>query len=112
MIAHNINIGIRKGDGMSILDGIMQEEYDRLNRVINKIEIEIEQLPKGYISEKRINQILYYYLQFRENGKVKSVYLKSDEVESYRKLIARRNELLKNLKVMQADRAKLEKVLK
>jgi len=109
---HNINIGKRKGDSMSILDGIMREEYDRLNRVINRIEIEIEQLPKGYISEKRINQILYYYLQFRENGKVKSVYLKSDEVESYRKLIARRNELIQNLKEMQVDRAKLERVLK
>lgn len=97
---------------MSILDGIMQEEYDRLNRDINKIELEIEQLPKGYISKKRINHLLYYYLQFRENGKVKSVYLKSDEVEAYRKLIARRNELLRNLKEMQADLAKLEKVLK
>ena len=97
---------------MSILDGIMQEEYDRLNRIINKIEIEIEQLPKGYISEKRINQILYYYLQFRENGKVKSVYLKSNEVEAYRMLIARRNELLQNLKEMRADLVKLERVLK
>lgn len=96
---------------MSVLDGIMQEEYDRLNRVINKIEIEIEHLPKGYISEKRINQRLYYYLQYRENGKVKSIYLKGDEVEAYRKLIARRNELLQNLKAMQADRAKLERVL-
>lgn len=97
---------------MSILDGIMQEEYDRLNRIINKLEIEIEHLPKGYISEKRINQRLYYYLQFRELGKVKSVYLKADEVESYRRLIAYRNELLIKLKEMQEDRAKLERVLK
>ena len=97
---------------MSVLDGIMREEYDRLNRVINKLQIEIEHLPKGYISEKRINQRLYYYLQYRENGKVKSVYLKSDEVEAYRNLIARRNELLVKLKVLQADRAKLERVLR
>lgn len=97
---------------MSILNGIMQEEYDRLNRAIEMIEIEIEQLPKGYISEKRINQRLYYYLQFREKGKVKSVYLKRDEVDAYRKLIARRKELLLKIKTMQANRDKLEKVLK
>ena len=96
---------------MSILDGILKEEYDRLKRVIDKTEIEIAHLPKGYISEKRINQRSYYYLQFRESGKVKSVYLKVDEVEAYRKLIAHRNELLQTLKVMQADRTKLERIL-
>ena len=97
---------------MSILNGIMQEEYDRLNRAIEMIEIEIEQLPKGYISEKRINQRLYYYLQFREKGKVKSVYLKRDEVDAYRNLIARRKDLLSKLKEMREDQLKLERVLK
>jgi len=97
---------------MSILNGIMREEYDRLNRDIDKIELEIEHLPKGYISEKVINQRLYYYLQFRESGKVKSIYLKSDQVEYYRRLIAYRNELLSKLKEMKSDCAKLERVLK
>lgn len=96
---------------MSVLDEIMREEYDRLNRAINRLKSEIGLLPKGYISEKRINQRLYYYLQYRENGKVKSIYLKGDEVEAYRKAIARRNELLQNLKEMQADREKLERIL-
>ncbi len=97
---------------MSILNGIIQEEYDRLNQAIYKLELEIEHLPRGYISQKIINQRLYYYLQFRENGKVKSVYIKRDEVEVYRKLITRRNELLVNLKSMQANRMRLEKALK
>lgn len=96
---------------MSILDGVMREEHDRLNRIIAKIEQEIEELPKGYISEKKINGKSYYYLQFRENGKVKSIYIKKDEVDAYRDLIARRNELIIKLKGLKADRKKLEKVL-
>jgi hypothetical protein len=96
---------------MSILNDLMREEYDRLNRVISRMEIEISELPKGYISEKRINRCIYYYLQFRENGKVKSIYLKSEEIDQYRRLISYRNELTAKLKELQADKKKLEKVL-
>ena len=39
---------------MSILNDIMREEYERMNRLIPRIEAEIEELPKGYISEKKI----------------------------------------------------------
>lgn len=96
---------------MSILDGVMREEYDRLDRIIAKVEQEINELPKGYISEKKISGKSYCYLQFRENGKVKSVYIKKDEIDAYRSLIARRNELIIKLKGLKADRRKLEKVL-
>lgn len=96
---------------MSILDGVMREEHDRLNRIIAKVEQEITELPKGYISEKKINGRNYCYLQFREDGKVKSVYIKKDDVDAYRNLIARRNELMLKLKGLKADRRKLEKVL-
>ena len=96
---------------MSILDGVMREEHDRLNRIIAKVEQEISELPKGYISKKEINGKNYCYLQFRENGKVKSVYIKNDELDAYRDLIARRNELIIKLKGLKADKKKLEKVL-
>ena len=96
---------------MSVLNGILYEEYDRINRVIFKIEQELSDLPRGYISEKKINGKVYYYLQYRENGKLKSVYLKGEEVVSYRSLIDHRNELQSKLKELQADRKKIEKVL-
>lgn len=97
---------------MSALDGVMREEHDRLGRIIAKVEQEINELPKGYISEKKINGKNYCYLQFRENGKVKSVYIKNDELDAYRNLIARRNELIIKLKELKADKKKLEKVLR
>lgn len=96
---------------MSILDGVMREEYDRLNRIIAKVEQEIKELPKGYISEKNIHGKKYYYLQYREDDKVRSVYLKKGELDTYRDLIDRRNELMGKLKELKADRKKLERVL-
>ena len=47
---------------MSILNDIMREEYERMNRLIPRIEAEIKELPKGYISEKNIKGGTYYYL--------------------------------------------------
>lgn len=96
---------------MSVLNGVIMEEYERLSRIITKVQKEINELPKGYISEKRINGKVYHYLQFREGEKVKSVYLKADKVESYRVLIAHRNELIINLKGLQEDKKRLERML-
>ena len=96
---------------MSVLNGVLHEEYDRINRVILRIEQELRDLPRGYISEKKISGKIYYYLQYREDGKLKSFYLKGEEIISYRRLINHRNELQSKLKELQADRKKLEKIL-
>lgn len=52
----------------------------------------------GSISKKRIRGKDRYYLQWRENGSYKSVYLKAVEVEAVRRQLARRKELLSLLK--------------
>lgn len=97
---------------MSILDDVMKEEHDRIRRVVCNIEDEINGLPKGYISEKKIKGNIYYYLQHRENKKVKSTYIKKDEIDVYRTLISHRKELELQLKKMKNELKKLERVLK
>ena len=52
---------------------------------------ELESLPKGYISRKVIRGRETYYLQWKENGKVKSRYLKQGEVDGFREQIRRRH---------------------
>ena len=47
----------------------------------------------GSISRKRIRGKDRYYLQWRERGKYKSVYLKAAELEAVRRQLARRKEL-------------------
>ena len=48
----------------------------------------------GSISRKRIRGKDRYYLQWRERGKYKSVYLKAAELEAVRRQLARRKELV------------------
>ena len=52
---------------------------------------ELKSLPKGYISRKVIRGRETFYLQWKENGKVKSKYLKHDEVDGFREQIRRRH---------------------
>ena len=52
---------------------------------------ELKSLPKGYISRKVIRGRETFYLQWKENGKVKSKYLKHDEIDGFREQIRRRH---------------------
>lgn len=96
---------------MSVLDIVLSEEYNRLSRKIHIIEKEMKSLPKGYISKKKIKNHSYYYLQYRENNKIVSKYIKQSEVEAYQVLIDERKSLELNLKELQKNKKKLEKVL-
>ena len=97
---------------MSVLDSVLKEEYDRISRIIYSVQKELEELPKGYISEKKIKGHIYYYLQYRENRKMKTIYIKKNEVDAYRNLISHRKELEKDLKELNQSLKKLERVLK
>lgn len=59
------------------------------SEIINRIN----EFPKGYISKKIINGKEYHYLQWKENGKVKSKYIKSCELDLYIAAISERKQL-------------------
>lgn len=80
-------------------------EKERLEE-LTKLQAEIENLPKGYISTKTVRGNTYYYHQWSESGKKKSRYLKADEVEPLKEQIARRKELQAQVKCL---RSKAEK---
>ena len=63
-----------------------------------ELEEEIAQLPIGYISKKNIHGKIRYYRQWTENGKIKSQYIKEEELEGIQEQIARRKELQQRLK--------------
>lgn len=97
---------------MTILDEILREEYERLDRGIRLLREEQTLLPEGYISEKQIGKHRYYYLQKREKSKIVSRHIKKDELEEYRKLIARRRELTRTIKDLQAEQSKIRAALR
>ena len=68
---------------------------------IEQIKKELEDLPKGYISNKNIGGKVRHYLQWNENGKIKSKYIKDDEYEEIKAKIERRKELTALLKTLE-----------
>ena len=96
---------------MSVLNNILLEEYQRIDRVIDVISEEIDSLHKGYISKKTIGGKVYAYLQWREAGRVKSFYIKKDLIVDYEALIERRRSLEKQRRELVAEKKKLEKVI-
>lgn len=95
----------------SVLQMVLLEEYERLLRIIEGIEAELKDLPKGYVSKKIIRGKESFYLQWRDGEKIKSKYLSADSIESVMQAVARRQELQKNLRRHQEDKKRLELAL-
>ena len=72
----------------------MTDSYELMKRIENRVA----ELPAGYISRKNINGIDRYYLQWREEGKVKSKYIRESELELFREQIEERKRLQARLK--------------
>lgn len=95
---------------VSILDSVLQEEYDRSIRMKQAMEKERDALPKGYISEKMISGKKYYYLQNRQQAKIVSKYINLDDVESIKEKISRRKQLENSIKELNDNIEKIRKV--
>ncbi len=66
---------------------------DRAKKIIE----ELSELPKGYISKKKIKGKTYFYLQYPENGKLHSKYIPSSQVDGLMVLLSQREALEKEL---------------
>ena len=56
------------------IKAVLREELDNSLRMQKRYEQVLSKLPKGSLVKRRIKGRDYYYLVFRENGKVRSVY--------------------------------------
>ena len=83
---------------MSLVGEVLEEEYDRSIRLSNALQKEINALPNGSLQKKNINGKDYWYLQYRDGDKVKSKYIKNDDIEQMKEKIAKRKENVKALK--------------
>lgn len=97
---------------MAYIYGVMVEEYGRLKEKKDDFEMKMQALPKGSIVQKKINGKSYSYLMYKENGKVKTEYVKQDCLEELQKQIERRKRLQSDIKSINADMKILEKVVK
>lgn len=79
-----------------------------INNQISELEEQISSLPVGYISKKMISGKERYYQQWTENGKIKSKYIKNEDLENFKKKIALRKSLQAKLSELKSSAAFME----
>jgi len=107
--------GNLKEDTMKILNGVLNEELDRLNQLKKNYEKQIAKLPKGSLIRKNIKGNIYYYLNYRQEKKKIFKYigkLPGKELENLLDKIEERRKLEKLNKQVKKDIKKLEKMIK
>lgn len=96
---------------MDALLKALTTEYMRLCDNERKCKVEWEHLPPGSIQKKRINGRVYFYLQYREKTKVKSVYVRQSEVEQVSTQIKKRKAIESELRAIQERKKAVEEVI-
>ncbi len=98
---------------MSVLKGVLKEEYERLNQLIKKYKEEIKNYPKGSISYKNIKGHSYAYLGYREKGKLCFKYFgkKSKEIKKVSQRIKSRKKYESLLKQALLNLKELKKAI-
>lgn len=76
---------------------------ENISSEIQQIERELSMLPTGYLSRKVINGKERYYLQWNENGKIKSKYVKECDLSYVREQVNHRKELQVKLKDLRSS---------
>lgn len=97
---------------MPVIHDALREEMERLLEKQAAYIQRIALLPKGRIHHKLIGGKKYPYLTYREGGKVRSRYVKSEELEQAMAQVEERRQHEQALKSIRADLRVIRKVVK
>ncbi|WP_308588787.1 hypothetical protein [uncultured Oscillibacter sp.] len=87
-------------------------DYQRLLDEELQLCKELTELPTGNLTAKRISGKEYQYLQYSEDGKKKSVYIKAEQLAQLRKQLTQRAQKSTRLKEVRAEQEKLESAVR
>lgn len=96
---------------MNNLEKTLITEYKRLCEAERSCADEHSKLPAGYIQKKNIKGKEYYYLQFRVGNKVKSVYVKKNDLRDTTEKIEKRKELERELTDIRNQKKSIESII-
>ena len=100
---------------MSILQGVLAEEINRLERNISSYEEMLKSLPRGSIFIRKIGNSFFVYRRRRENGEVVSEYLGNKNSNYAQEEIKKSNDYKRikdNLRVANNELNKLKRAYK
>ena len=87
-------------------------EYTALLQHQTELYWQLNVIPKGYITVKKISGKEYHYLQYTSLGKKRSEYLRESEVESVRGKLIDREAIIKTIEENSANLNRLERAVK
>lgn len=96
----------------SIIKEVLLEEYKRINRNLEIYTNKLSKYPKGSLIIKKRQNHLVYYLNYRENNKVISKYIKKSDLASIMKQIEKRNILITQIKALKLENKEIMTLLK
>ena len=99
---------------MAIVQGVVEEELERLRRSEQAYMKKIHDLPKGSICWRKISGKVYPYLRYRDHGKIVEQYLKQQSSEDMDRLqiqIVQRKKLEGELKKIRHEISAAMKML-
>lgn len=99
-----------------VIKQVLREELENSLRMKQRYEEELSRLPKGSLVKRAIQGHVYYYLVYRENGKVRSVYkgkcLSAHDVRKYNQAKELRKKYRKSLSQLKKQIRYLKGVLR
>lgn len=98
-------------NGMNLIINTVMQEKQRIDYMIEKYSEVLRALPKGSLLERRVGAKRYYYLKYREGGKVISKYISVGQVDEIRDGIERRRHTEKMLVSLQKERELANRIL-
>lgn len=99
---------------MSIVHDILIDEYERLVRLVDKLNEQFKGYPKGSVQKKPRGNQMFCYLAYREDKKVIFEYLGREDSEKCIKLkekIMERKKIENRLRKAKASLKEIESVL-
>ncbi len=100
------------GDEMSVRMSLLSKEESRNEKMLSAYNQELETLPKGTLNAKKIGNKIYYYLIFRDGGKVVTKYVGKDEESliPIREQLERRKQVEEMIKKLKAEKIQIKKL--
>ena len=92
---------------MTLIKSILKETNLYYQNLEKELLERISRLPKGTIKKRKINGRIYYYLQYRQQDKIKHKYLGKEYPENTLKQLVERK-ILKERLFEEMDRVKKE----
>lgn len=94
---------------MTIADQLLTQDYQRYQNMLQTLETELLQLPKGTLIYRTVDGHQYCHLQFRDSNGVHNQRITDDQQEQTKQAIQRRKELKREIQTLQQVLKKLEK---